>query len=123
MVSEPIHGDGWACRIQHQLPLLQVEDATARAAAFGSCVTMMIVLFNWLRRISMSVRISSALLVSRSPVGSSATMSVGIGDHSAGDADALLLAAGELPRAVAHAIREPHQFEGRFHLLASLFLR
>ena len=42
--------------------------------------------------------ISTEVLLSRLPVGSSASSDVGLGDDGAGDGDALLLAAGELGR-------------------------
>ncbi len=71
----------------------------ARAAARGSWVTMMMVL-PWSRfKISSNSRISSPDLRSRSPVGSS------------GDADALLLAAGELARIVLRAVGEADDLE------------
>ena len=58
--------------------LLEVDDPVrACSAAFGSCVTMMIVLPSSSFSRSSRPRISSAVVRSRSPVGSSATMSVG----------------------------------------------
>ena len=40
-----------------------------------------------------------------------------VGDDGPGDADPLLLPAGELPGPVAHAIRQADQVERRLHLL------
>src|SRR5207302_4390023 len=58
-------------------PLSRWRTTCARSAAWGSWVTMTIVFLNsWFSR-SSSVRISSADLRSRSPVGSSATRIVG----------------------------------------------
>ena len=66
--------------------------------AFSSeCVTWMIVVpasFNFVN----SSMISRPWLECRLPVGSSARMSLRLGDHGARDADQLLLPAGELPR-------------------------
>ncbi len=87
-------------------PFSRCSVRVARSAACGSCVTMTIVLpCSRLSACSRS-RISSPALRSRSPVGSSHSSSVGIGDDGAGDADALLLAARELPRIVLGAVGE-----------------
>src|SRR5208283_1853885 len=58
-------------------PLSRWRWTCARAAARGSWVTMMMVLLNSLLKVCIKSRISSALLWSRSPVGSSATSTVG----------------------------------------------
>src|SRR5215470_110043 len=47
----------------------------------------------------------------------------GIGHDGTRDAHALLLATGELPRIVVHAISEAHYFERGLHVLAPLGLR
>ena len=44
----------------------------------------------------------------------------GVGDDGPGDAHTLLLAAGELARAMIHAVGEADQFQGREHLAAPL---
>ena len=95
----------------------------ARAAAFGSCVTMMIVLFE-LRAEDLHQRenLVGALGVEVAGrlVGDDQFR---VGDDRPGDADALLLPAGELPRPVVHAVRQADQVQRRFHLLAALLLR
>ena len=95
----------------------------ARSAACGSCVTMTIVL-PWSRLSDCSrSRISSPALRSRSPVGSSHSSSVGIGHDRARDADALLLAAGQLPRIVLGALGEADDFQRDARALSPLRLR
>ena len=95
----------------------------ARSAACGSCVTMTIVL-PWSRLSDCSrSRISSPALRSRSPVGSSHSSSVGIGDDGAGDADALLLAARQLARVVLGAFGEPDDLQRDARPLSPLRLR
>ena len=49
---------------------------------------------------------ASPFAVSRLPVGSSARISLRVGDQGAGDGDALLLAAGKLLRPVAGAVAD-----------------
>ena len=95
----------------------------ARSAACGSCVTMTMVL-PWSRLSDCSrSRISSPALRSRSPVGSSHSSSVGIGDDGARDADALLLAARQLTRIVLGAIRQPDDLQRDARALLPLRLR
>ena len=53
-------------------------------------------------------------------MGSSATISVGIGDDRPGDADPLLLAAGELAGTMAEAVGEGDEFQGGQHLAPPL---
>ena len=55
--------------------------------------------------------LAAPVFESRLPVGSSANTTVGPGDERARDRDALLLAAGELGRAVRAAVREPDALE------------
>ena len=57
---------------------------------------------------------------SRSPVGSSHSSSVGIGDDGARDADALFLAARQFARLVLDAIAEPHERQRRVHALEAI---
>ena len=87
-------------------PFSRCSVRLARSAACGSCVTITIVLPCSRLSVCSSSRISSPALRSRSPVGSSQSSSVGIGDDRAGDADALLLAARQLTRIVLGAIGE-----------------
>lgn len=54
---------------------------------------------------------SAPILESRLPVGSSARMMSGLPTDGTGDGDTLALAAGELRREVAHAVRETDLFE------------
>ena len=105
---------GVDARLLHQLSLFQVQQAVGplrrrgdRASPAGSSCAAPCA-----ARTS-RLRISSAEWASRSPVGSSATISVGIGDDRPGDAHPLLLAAGKLPRPVADAVGQAHQFQGR----------
>ena len=73
---------------------------------------MTIVFLNSLLSRSSSVEdLARADLRSRSPVGSSASSSVGIADDRARDRDALLLAARELARVVVDAVAEPDELE------------
>ena len=55
--------------------------------------------------------ISCEVLVSRLPVGSSASNTARRIDQRARDGDALLLAAGKLRRRIALAVAEPEQLE------------
>ena len=85
-------------------PFSRCSVRLARSAARGSCVTITIVLpCSRLSACSRS-RISSPALRSRSPVGSSHEQQRRVGDDRAGDADALLLAARQLPRVVLGAL-------------------
>ena len=85
-------------------PSRGAASACARSAACGSWVTMTMVLPCSRLSVCSRSRISSPDLRSRSPVGSSQSSSVGIGDDGAGDADALFLAARQLARVVVRAI-------------------
>ncbi len=92
-------------------PLSRCSVRFARSAACGSCVTITIVLPCSRLSVCSRSRISSPALRSRSPVGSSQSSSVGIGDDGARDADALLLTAGELPRIVPRALGQAHDLQ------------
>ena len=93
-----------AAVLLEQLPLSRCSVRRAYSAAFGSCVTMTIVLPCSRLSICSRPRISSAVSRSRSPVGSSQIRSVGSETMRAGDRDALLLAARELPGLVPRAV-------------------
>ena len=77
---------------------------SAYEAAIGSWVTITIVWPNSRTAVRMNERISAPVRESRLPVGSSAKMISGSAGQGAGDGDALLLAAGELGRAVLEAV-------------------
>ena len=93
-------------------PLSRWTSRCARAAAFGSCVTMTIVLPNSLLSRSRRTRISSPALrveVARRLVGHEERR---VGRDGARDGDALLLPARELPRVVVHPVGEADDRRG-----------
>ena len=61
-------------------------------------------------------RMVRAALESRAPVGSSASSTVGRGDHGAGDRDPLLLSTGQLARSVPSAVGKADPLEHTAHL-------
>ena len=71
----------------------------------------------------MRFRTSSAETRSRSPVGSSATRRVGIGDDGAGDRHPLLFSARKLTRVVTDPVVKIDQPEGHQRMLPSFFFR
>ena len=91
--------EGWSLAMT---PSRMVTTRWAYSAMSGSWVTTTMVLpLAW--RSSKRAMISSPVLESRFPVGSSARMMEGLVDEGAGDGDALTLAAGELVGLVHHA--------------------
>src|SRR5215470_11369343 len=92
--------------------------ACARSAARRSCVTIRMVLPSSMFSRSISVSTSSADWRSRSPVGSSATISFG-SVMIARARHPLLLAAGELGRIMLHAIGEADERQRRLDVLVT----
>ena len=86
-------------------PSARNSTRSAIAAACASCVTITVVWPSVSTESRSSARISPLVVESRLPVGSSANITLGPRDERAGDGDALLLAAGELRRAVRRGAR------------------
>ena len=87
-------------RVSSRRPLSRWITSSTHFSARGSWVTITTVLPKSRFSVCRSDRISSAFFASRSPVGSSATIELGVGHDRARDRHALLLAAGELARQV-----------------------
>ena len=104
------------------VPFSRCSRCDARSAACGSCVTMTIVFLNSSFSRCSSVSTSPADLASRSPVGSSASSSVGSVTMAARDRDALLLSARELTRIMPIAVGEPDDAERGHDVIATLCL-
>ena len=88
-------------------PSARNRTRSAIAAACASWVTMTVVWPSVSTESRSSSRISPLVVESRLPVGSSANITRRPRDEGAGDGDALLLAAGELGRAVREAVVRP----------------
>ena len=86
-------------------PSARNSTRSAIAAACASWVTITVVWPSVSTESRSSARISPLVRESRLPVGSSANITRRARDERAGDGDALLLAAGELGRAVRRGAR------------------
>ncbi len=88
----------------------------------GSCVISRTAVFFLRARLNISSMTLAPVSWSRLPVGSSASISVGLRHHGAGEAHALLLAARQRARQMGDAVAQPHFLQRGLRLLADFLV-